>query len=341
MSIKRKVFHQAVIANQSIGGANASKAARRRHFKEFLDYLVGQGSVISSLNAIHGLMLKGYADWLSMEDKNSTGTIGNKMSSIRRILKAAGVPIEGKDMSKNSDLGISPRSRKGKKEPISDAHFQAVIDKASAAGELGFVHCVNLERYLGLRGQEAMMSTAALLQYAQEARLIIDVWGTEAIRIFDGAKGGRPRNTTVIVKFARETLYAIQGALKFASQNGGFLIQGHGKGLKSAKNKYHRLAKAFGLTGKFAPHSLRYRFACDKLEELREHGVPRAEALAYVSRWLGHGSGRGRWISLVYGRTVVHSLQKTTRAKTQAAVLAKLDALISESWSPSSTIGVR
>lgn len=226
-------------------------------------------------------------------------------------------------VEKNADIGLDSRSRIGKKEPITDEAFEAAIARATALGELGFVHCIRLERLLGLRGLEAIMSTAALTAYAKEA---IQMAGSSLVEvaIFDGTKGGRPRETAVIVKFAKETLDAITAALQYSAENGGFLVRGKTSGLKEARSRYHKIALAVGLVGKFAPHSLRYRYVCDKLEELRDLGVPIQEALVLASTWLGHGVGRGRWVSMVYGRTVVKTFKKTSRRNSQRNTLEQI-----------------
>lgn len=74
--------------------------------------------------------------------------------------------------------------------------------------------------------------------------------------------------------------------------------------------KYHRLAREVGLVGKYAPHSLRYAYCVDKIIELRDAGCNRKEATSLAANFLGHGDGRGRYVSMVYGKTVVHNQQR-------------------------------
>ena len=132
----------------------------------------------------------------------------------------------------------------------------------------------------------------------------------------------------VIEQYAEQTFQAITEALAFASQTNGFLIVGKaGTGLKGARSKYHRLAAKFGLTGVYAPHSLRYRYCVDKLMELFAAGVPRNEALAFASECLGHGASRTRFVSSVYGRSVTHLLPKTTHKQNIQQVMAELTEL--------------
>lgn len=79
----------------------------------------------------------------------------------------------------------------------------------------------------------------------------------------------------------------------------------------------------------YAPHSLRYAYAVDKIRELNADGYSRQEALAMTAGLLGHGASRARYVTQVYGKTIVDTLPKTRRRNTleQAAIeLAKLAA---------------
>jgi hypothetical protein len=210
---------------------------------------------------------------------------------------------------------------------VTDEIFEAAVAPAISAGEIGFVHALKLERYLGLRGTEAMMSTTALKTYAKQAHLIVQSH-LSPIHVVDGTKGGRPRDVAVIEQYAQQTFEAINEALAFALKNNGFLVVGNtGSGLKSARAKYHRLAINFGLTGVYSPHSLRYRYCVDKLLELNAAGVPRNEALAFASECLGHGASRTRFVSSVYGRSVTHLLPKTTRKQNIQQAMTELSEL--------------
>jgi site-specific recombinase XerC len=323
MSQKRKLVHAAHGINNQSGGARSTKMARLRHLKEFISHCADHKLGMTDFKSVTREMLVSYVQALKAPNHgrpNSTATIHNKLAAIRTALKSHGVDLKALGIENNADLEIGSRTRLGKKEPISDAAFEAALAKAMDLGELGFFHCIRLERYLGLRGLEAVMSTAALSACALEA---VQMAGKslKEVKIFDGTKGGRPRETAVIVKFARETLSVIAEALKFATNNDGYLVSGKVSGLKQARARYHKIAIAVGLTGKSSPHALRYRYTCDKLEELRDLGVPRQEALVLASKWLGHGPGRGRWVSMVYGRSVMTTYKKTTRRNSQQVTL--------------------
>jgi hypothetical protein len=116
---------------------------------------------------------------------------------------------------------------------------------------------------------------------------------------------------------------------KHVTSNSGFLIICGKNGIESAMSKYHRLAKEVGLVGKFAPHSLRYAYVVDKIIELRDAGCNRKEATSLAANFLGHGESRGRYISQVYGKTVVHTLPVETRKSRLDRAKDKIEQMIS------------
>lgn len=325
MSVKRSCYHSISVANTQLGGARASRATRTRHGREFVDFCLEQRFPISDIHEIRVEWLKAWIQDLKLST-NGVATIANKVSSVRALSQPRGIARTKENGAFSSqDIGLEKRSRIGKKSPITDGLFNSAIESALSMGEEGFAHAVRLERYLGLRGLEALMSTQALKIYATQAQVLMTV-GSNSIHIQDGTKGGRPRDVAVIKQYASQTYEAIIAALNFAKSHGGFLIVGkaHG-GLKAARLKYHRLAAKVGLTGEFSPHSLRYRYCTDKLIELRDAGYPRSEALAFASSCLGHGPSRGRFVSCVYGRTVTHLLPRSTRLQNISVLIKWLE----------------
>lgn len=320
MSVKTVAFHSVSVANNQLGGAYASKAARTRHGRAFLDFCRHNGSPMTDIKHLSVDLLKTWVASLKLRGL-SIGTINNYVASVRSLVNARGVNLKVAGLTDSCSIGLETRSRKGTKNPITDELFESAVAQALKLDEIGFLHALKLERYLGLRGTEALMSTEALKMYAKQARLIINQ-GMSPIHIEDGTKGGRSRDVAVIEKYAIETFNAIIDALNYALKNNGFLIATKsGSGLKGARGKYHRLAAKVGLTGEFSPHSLRYRYCCDKLLEMHAAGVPRNEALAFAAECLGHGPSRIKFVSAVYGKTVIHLLQKTTRKQNIRKVL--------------------
>lgn len=326
MSIKSIAFHSISVANNQLGGAYTSKSARTRHGRSFLNFCHYNGQSLTDIKHVTFSLLK---DWVaSLKDANlRTGTINNHVASVRALCEQRGANLTSLGLTDTTGLGVEVRNRKGTKLPVTDEIFAAAIVQAVAANEIGFVHALKLERFLGLRGTEAMMSTTALKTYAKQAHVIVQRQ-LSPVHIKDGTKGGRPRDVAVIEQYANETFQTITEALAFALQNNGFLILGKaGTGLKGARSKYHRLAAKFGLTGVYSPHSLRYRYCIDKLLELNAAGLPRNEALAFASECLGHGAARTRFVSSVYGQSVTHLLQKTTRKQNIEQVISELTKL--------------
>lgn len=333
MSKKRKAMHAARTINKKLAGAKCTSVARQRHMNEFIEYCFANQVDVHDPSTVNQDLVIKYTQHLSAPvpdgKGNSVATAQNKLAAVRALLKGQGIDLESKNINLNSAIGMDRRSRVGTKKPVSDQTFEAAVARAMELGEIGFAHAIRVERYLGLRGQEAIMSSAALMDFANEAKQIQST-NHAGIRITDGTKGGRPRETTVISKFATETLRTIHDALEYSSKNGGFLISGKVPGLKAARARYHKIAATVGLVGEYAPHSLRYRYTCDKLEELRDLGIPRSEAMVLASKWLGHGPGRGRWVSMVYGRTVKDSFPKSTRRRSQKNALETIKALIAQ-----------
>ena len=332
MSIKRAAIHSLSVANNNKGGARATRKSRNASGREFISFCLQERYPLSDIGQVDAAWLTAWVAHLKSSGA-STATIHNKVSCVRVLAKTRGQNLEKTGLDDSACLGLDKRCRKGTKEPISDEKYLEVLQNALAMDEVGFSHMVRLERYLGLRGLEALMSTHALTTFAKQAKVLMGRQPDE-IQLFDGTKGGRPRRSAVIARYAQETFSAVLAALEFARKNDGFLLKGKpGTGLAGARRRYHRIASAVGLVGKFAPHSLRYRYCIDKLVELRDAGVPRSEALALASEWLGHSGSRGRFVSLVYGTAVTRSYPKTTRLQNIKKALAELND-ISETIDP-------
>lgn len=314
---KRSVY----VADARLSGSRATRAQRKANGKSFVEWCLGNGYPINSIAQASITMVREYLEFVRTDGAGcSVATLHNKLAALRRSMAALGANPTAKGITAKA-LDLPSRSRKGTKEPVTALVFEGAIAQAILLGETGFVIALKLERYLGLRGLEAMMSMSALKAFALEASQLL-AGEIQPISISSGTKGGRPRDTVVILDYARETLAAIKEALIFAMQNGGVLIRGKQPGLKSARTLYHRLAAKVGLTGVYSPHSLRYRFCVDKIVEMHRAGLSRTEALARASAYLGHGGSRGRFVSMVYGRSVVHMLPVTRRKNSlkQAAI---------------------
>lgn len=363
MSMKSEAVRSIFRANNHLGGANSTLKQRRSNCRGFVDWCFKNGMPLLSMRDTTFTHVKGYfsdlglpaKDTLKQEDfaaeffkskgikPHSISTLHNILGSIRRAIQALKADPDALGISAGN-LGLPQKAREGKKLPITDAHFVHALDTANAAGEFGFAFCLKIERYFGHRGLEALMSPNELKKYALEAAAVVrrnshplqEIGKVELppLTVRDGTKGGRPRQTVVIEKYARESLEVIGAAMAYLTTHK-VLIAGKAKGLKSARAKYCALARRFGLTGQFSPHSLRYRYAVDKLEELRDAGVAREEALALCATFLGHGPTRGRFVTMVYGRTVVHTFPETRKRQDFAAAQAEISTLLDQYYSVS------
>ncbi|MEQ4903589.1 integrase domain-containing protein [Enterobacter hormaechei] len=225
----------------------------------------------------------------------SKRTIQNEMAAIRAILSAAGrskLADPQHEHLNNAALGLSGASRDGTKVAISNERYHRALASISMR-DTGVAAAVRLARVLGLRTEEAVQAAKSLKTWQ---RALIN--GEPRLRIVFGTKGGRPRDTTVLDH--HQVLSVVNEALQHVDQNNGKLIDK--LSLHSAIDRYRNVVREAGLTGKYAPHSLRYAWANDALTFHQRRGLSRDEARAMVSMDLGHGDGRGRYVARVYSK---------------------------------------
>ena len=309
MSRKTLAKHSVTVANNRLGGAGATKHQRLQTCKSFIIWSFQNGHVFNSMVDVHQEIVRAYLVACKAEG-NDNSTLHNKLASIRRVMRSLGKDPDPIGITAK-ECGLSPRNRKGTKEPIPDAVFLAAVAKATEIGKHGLAIVLRLQRLLGHRGLESLMSIRALEKCALEAS---DFLNFEVV-VSHGTKGGRYRQTEFIQARAKETLLVIRDSLIFAKDRHGYLIEGSKKDLKSGVARYHRLAAQVGLVGIYAPHSLRYAYCVEKLEEMRDAGLNKDEATKLAARFLGHGDSRARYVSMVYGKTVVHTLKPERRKK--------------------------
>ena len=325
MSRRSQAKHSANVATSKIGGARDTKKQRERICKQFINWCFQHGYLFNSMSEVTREMLQAY--FKSLQDEGITvATQHNRLSAILKTMKTLRREKQLQNITAKT-VGLEPRNRAGTKVPIPDDFFQTVLARAAslAEPEPGFVIALKLQRLLGHRGLESLMSVKDLESYAVQA---VEALEAQKVPIHLGTKGGRKRVTEIIKSKAMETLIVIREALGFMRSNGGYLIVCGKDGIKSAKSKYHRLAIDIGLVGKYAPHSLRYAYCVDKIIELRDAGCNRSEAMTLAANFLGHGDGRGRFISMVYGKTVVHTVPVEKRKSRLDRAMKNIDSLI-------------
>ena len=223
----------------------------------------------------------------------SKRTLQNEMAEVRNILIVAG---RGKladpqhEKLSNKALGLSGASRNGTKIAISAERYLTAVSCAEKQ-DAGVAAALQLARCFGLRTEEAVQSVKSLKTWQQAL-----LRGEARVRIVFGTKGGRPRDTTVTDR--EKMLHAVNHALTVATAQNGRLVDR--PDLKSAIDRYRNVARKAGLTGKSAPHSLRYAWAVDAMAFHTRSGMSEKEVSAMVSMDLGHGDGRGRYVMRVY-----------------------------------------
>ncbi|CAI1984752.1 Integrase [Serratia quinivorans] len=223
----------------------------------------------------------------------SLRTLQNEISAVRSIMSVAGrnkLADPNHDKLSNLALGISGANRDGTKAPMSDEKLIAIINNIIKK-DLGVALGVQLSRYLGLRTEETVQSAKSLKTWRQAL-----INGNDRVRVVFGTKGGRSRDTTI---FNREkVLSVLDMAIKYCDDHNGKLIDK--PSLHTAIERYRNVVREAGMTGKDAPHSLRYAYSRDAVKHHVNTGMSREEAEALVSMDLGHGDGRGRYIKQVY-----------------------------------------
>lgn len=230
-----------------------------------------------------------------LSEEISRRTLQNEMSAIRALLRVAGKTFMANpahEKLSNQALGISETSRDGTKVAIPENYFRQVLTSVEKKDE-GVAYALRISRLLGLRTEETVQSAKSLRTW-QKALFN----GDEKIRVVFGTKGGRPRDTTVLDREA--TLSTINAALKHLKENNGKLIDK--PSLHTAIERYRNVVREAGLTGKYAPHSLRYAYSVDVMNLHMKNGFSKEEAQALASMDLGHGDGRGHYVARVYNK---------------------------------------
>lgn len=278
------------LANRA-GGAFKTVSDRESMAGRIADALKAANIQISSIEHLKSKHIESYIQG-RLQDGIGKRTLQNEMSSMRGILREAGRDtLADSERISNKSLGIDNASRNGTHLAMPNDMYNCLIERLDQVDK-GVSACAQLERWLGLRGEEAVQSNKSLLMW--EKQLSKD----DTVRVIYGTKGGRPRDVRIVdVARARE---AIKYGRERMRETGGMLI--NKKGLKSAMDRYAYVMRTNGCTGEYSPHSLRYAYACDSIDRYEAQGYSHKDALAQTSQDLGHGDGRGRYIAQVYLR---------------------------------------
>lgn len=265
---------------------------RIRITQSFCDYLQKMNIQIKHIDHLKSKHIEGY---ITNRLAHGIGkrTLQNEMAAIRSVLRQAGRDkLADLERLSNQNLGIGHASRAGTKEAIPNELFQQVLERAIMKDK-GLAVTIQLTRQLGLRSEEAVQSIHSLKTWKKALEQ-----GKTHVNVVFGTKGGRARDSIVLNR--EELLQTVNLALSIAKEQDGRLI--NKPNLKTAMTYWRNQTRLLGLTGKYAPHSLRYAWAQEVITHYLEQGLSEKEAQAKVSMNLGHGDGRGRYIAKIYGK---------------------------------------
>ncbi len=288
MSLKSELITLAHCGN----GSFKTRSDRETNVARFANHL--QNELNIQVRTADQIKVKHIEVYIShrLEEGISQRSLQNEMSALRSVLTKSGRnEFIRQERLSNKSLGLAGASREGTKTAIKADKFQSVI--AAAIGrDKGVAACIQLCRQIGLRSEESVQASKSLTTWAR------NISEEKSIRVIFGTKTGRPRDVAILPSQREKIVEAIKFASKVASENKGKLIDK--PNLKSALDRFHNEARAVGLIGENAPHSLRYGFAKDQLQGYLSSGYTYKESLALVSCDLGHGDGRGDYVKHVY-----------------------------------------
>ncbi|SEL61634.1 integrase domain-containing protein [Ectothiorhodospira marina] len=290
MSLKESMIRAA----RQGGGSTKTKEHRERVVRDYVNFCSEKNIQTKDISNIKVKHIQQYAEYL--KEKLDVRSTQNHMSAMRSMLRSAGRTkfADHRDLS-NESLGIKGGTRVGTKTALSQENYKSATAKLEARGSHGEAAALQLQRELGLRATEAIMSVQSLDRWEKELQS-----GADKLTVTHGTKGGRMRDAHVIDR--DRALYAIQQARQISQAQGGKLVVTPTPSLSAARSRYEREMRAVGLSGQQSSHSARYAYAQDRIDAYQAAGMCRKEAAAAASCDLGHGPGRGRYIESVYSR---------------------------------------
>lgn len=282
----------AVVAAQ--GGSHLTRESRERTVRRFVDIVSCAGFThLRRVQDISGKQIRSFTE-ARLKGGIAIRTIHNELAHLRELLRRGGrASVANAPEISNKRLGLAGASRKGTKIALPPEEYTRVRALAMQHRRPGMAALMCLERWFGLRGNEAIHARTDTLE-----RWRLELQATGKVNVLAGTKGGRPRLVTIHNRSA--AIAALEEALVVARSQGGFLVsRKDGKrasGLKSARAIYHAWAHRAGIQ----PHAARYAFAQDQMATYERIGYSEREALVATALDLGHGDGRGRWVRSVY-----------------------------------------
>jgi integrase len=221
----------------------------------------------------------------------TVASVRNIATEIRVVMDRAGADI---DHVTNKFLGLARRNRDGRKRPPTDAEMHDITERARRADE-GFYILIRLQRLLGLRRLEAMLSAPDLENWLELA-----LQGADRFYVSRGTKGGRPRDVRLLEKKRAETIAVLREGVRYCQAHGGRLITGTRNDLRGSLERLKWIYRHVGLTREISSHSLRHAYAVERACEDLERNIPEETVLVNVSADLGHGPTRGQMTLRTY-----------------------------------------
>lgn len=272
------------------GGSFATRSNRVDHINRFVDHLKAANIQIRQVSQIKEKHVRSYVQ-ARLDAGISKRSIQNELAGLRAVLREAGRSKLAEQLD-NGKLGAGGTSRAGTKYAISEERL-AVLATRVLELDVGVHACIELQRSLGLRAEEAVRSPQSLATWQKALSK-----GQKIMVVF-GTKGGRPRE--IYPADIERALRAVEAARSVCDAQGGVLVAK--PDLRAAMARYTRTMAKAGFVGVEAGHSLRYAFAVGQIQHYKALGFTDREATARTSTDLGHGDGRGRYVERVYSRT--------------------------------------
>ncbi|MGF6781266.1 integrase domain-containing protein [Paraburkholderia sp. GAS334] len=317
MGKRQRFEHEVSELSKRAGGSYENQKNRRLLWRLYLRYLQLNDLLPERVKDTPLHTLEPFVQYCLLNLKKP-GDIANRLAAIRVCLRHAGV--NPATIPTNRDLAVPRRNRSGTRRPYTDEEFHMLLARCQKIDQ-GLYHIVWLCRLLGLRLKEALECNETLQEWREALRN-----GEVSLPIRRGAKNKRFRRVEILMARRAETLQAVEAACAFCDANGGELIGSRHNNLKGAVNRLKPWLRRAGMTGELSLHALRYTYACDKANEIRDAGIEELEALVTLSELLGHGPTRARWIFRVYLKSVAHrfpSLQPKARTRSAQASARK------------------
>lgn len=275
---KVEIFRKNFITHaRNVSGGYATTADRMRIAKYFLNYLRDNGIKLRHTDSIKTRHFSGYL--LSRKEKGiSDRTVRNERAALRGIFSSIGkraLADPDNPLLSNKALGLEKSSRDGTKSPLTADEFRQAFVEVEKKDK-GVAATMLLAHTLGLRTKETVESCKSISTWKKALET-----GQDSVRVVFGTKGGRPRDTVILDRDALK--YAISYAEKVIQENNGKLIDK--PDIRKVIDKYRYHVRRVGLTGKKAPHSMRYQFS-QEARKFYEKKDFRKRRFTHKFRWI-------------------------------------------------------